>query len=145
MVYDCAMRLLGIDPGLRRVGVALSDEDARIAMPLTTLERVSDAALTDALAALVAEHVVGTVVVGLPLRLDGSESESSRKARKLAAALEPRVTAEVVLWDERLSTAQAERALREGGVRGRDKKAVVDQVAATLILQSFLDSRAPHG
>ena len=114
------MRLLGIDPGLRRVGVALSDEDARIAMPLTTLARLGDAPLLDALAALAAEHAVGAVVIGLPLRLDGSECESSR-------------------------TAQAERALREGGVRGRDKKAVVDQVAATLILQSYLDSRAPHG
>jgi putative Holliday junction resolvase len=139
------MRLLGIDPGLRRVGVALSDEDARIAMPLTTLARVGDAPLIEALAALAAEHAVSAVVIGLPLRLDGSESDGSRKARKLAAALEARVSAEVVLWDERLSTAQAERALREGGVRGRDKKAVVDQVAATLILQSFLDSRAAHG
>ena len=139
------MRLLGIDPGLRRVGVALSDEDGRIAMPLTTLARTGDAALVSALAALVAEHAVGVVVVGLPLRLDGTESDSSRRARKLAAALGAQVAAELVLWDERLSTAQAERALREGGVRGRDKKAVVDQVAATLILQSFLDSRSGHG
>ena len=139
------MRLLGIDPGARRVGVALSDEDARIAMPLCTLAVRGQQELTEALAALVEEHQVATVVVGLPLRLDGGESESSRKARSLAAALGQRVAALVVLWDERLSTTQAERALREGGTRGRDKRALVDQVAAALILQSYLDSRATHG
>jgi len=139
------MRRLGIDPGLRRVGVALSDEDGRIAMPLSTLPRTGDEALVAALAALVAEHGAGVVVVGLPLRLDGSESDGSRRARRLAQALSSRVAAEVVLWDERLSTAQAERSLRESGVRGRDRKDVVDQVAATLILQSYLDAQATHG
>jgi putative Holliday junction resolvase len=139
------MRLLGVDPGLRRVGVALSDEDGHIAMPLATLSRTGDAALVDALAGLAAEHAVAAVVIGLPLRLDGSESEGSRWARKLATALGARLAAEVVLWDERMSTAQAQRALRDGGVRARDQRAVVDQVAATLILQSYLDSRSAHG
>jgi putative Holliday junction resolvase len=139
------MRRLGIDPGLRRVGVALSDEDGRIAMPLSTVPRKGDEALVRALAALVVEHGAGVVVVGLPLRLDGSESDGSRRARRLADALGKQVSAEVVLWDERLSTAQAERSLRESGVRRQARKDVVDQVAATLILQSYLDAQAPRG
>ena len=139
------MRVLGIDPGLRRVGIALSDEDGRIALPLCTLQRRGEAALLKALSALCDEHGARTVVVGLPLRLDGSESESSRGARKLAAALGEQTGAEVVLWDERLSTAQAQRALRESGRRARDDKAVIDQVAATLILQSWLDARGARG
>jgi putative Holliday junction resolvase len=139
------MRVLGIDPGLRRVGVALSDEDGRIALPLSTLARRGDPALLDALASLVQEHGASCVVVGLPLRLDGGDSESTRRARALAAALSARVTAQVVLWDERLSTAQAERSLREAAVRARDQRAVVDQVAATLILQSYLDAQGRHG
>jgi putative Holliday junction resolvase len=134
------MRVLGVDPGLRRVGVALSDEDARIALPLCTLEVRSGSNALDALVALAAEHAAELIVIGLPLRLDGGESDGTRRVRRLAHELGARVSARVVLWDERLSSAQAERALREAGSKGRAKKARIDQVAATLILQSYLDS-----
>ena len=82
-----------------------------------------------------------SIVVGLPLHLDGREGASARRARKLAEALRERTGRPVILWDERLSSLAAERALREGGVKAKDQKGLVDRVAAALLLSSYLDSR----
>lgn len=135
------MRRLGIDHGERRVGLALSDETGTFAHPYETWERKDPKQLVARIAELVEREGVGEIVVGLPLHLDGREGASARRARKLADALRERTGLEVVLWDERLSSAAAERALREGGVKAKDQKGLVDRVAAALLLSSYLDSR----
>jgi putative Holliday junction resolvase len=135
------MRRLGIDHGERRVGIALSDEEGRIAHPRDTLARKDPRALLEAVASIAREEGVGEIVVGLPLHLDGSEGASARRARRFAELLEEAAGRPVVLWDERLTTAQADRALSEAGVRGRARRKVVDRVAAALMLQSYLDSK----
>ncbi len=137
------MRRMGIDPGQRRVGLALSDEEGQLASPHKTLERTSDRGLLAALAAEVRAHEVGEIVFGLPLRLSGDEGPEARRARKLASELERAAGVKVVLWDERLTTVAAERQLRGVGLRAQRKKALLDQVAATLLLQSYLDARRP--
>ncbi|HJL20505.1 MAG TPA: Holliday junction resolvase RuvX [Sandaracinaceae bacterium LLY-WYZ-13_1] len=135
------MRRLGIDHGERRVGVAVSDEDGRIAHPRDTLARKDPKALIDAVATLAREEGARELVVGLPLHLDGSEGRSARRARRFAERLGEASGLPVVLWDERLTTAQTERALGESGVRGKARRRVVDRVAASLMLQSYLDSK----
>lgn len=135
-------RVLALDVGDRRIGVALSDATCVVAQPLTTLHRKSPNADLDALAALVGEHDVATIVVGWPLRLDGRPTAQTRKVERFTAALEQRTGLTAERWDERLSTVAAERALLEGNVRRAQRKQVVDKVAATLILQGFLDARA---
>ncbi|MGD8861685.1 MAG: Holliday junction resolvase RuvX [Myxococcales bacterium] len=139
------MRVLGVDPGARRIGVAVSDEDGVLASPVRTLEVRGGAAglsrALDSLARIVRDQQASEVVIGLPLKLDGREGEAARRARRFASGLEGRVDVRVVLWDERMTTLQAERALREGGVRGGRQRQVVDQVAAAVILQSYLDAR----
>jgi putative holliday junction resolvase len=134
------MRVLGIDPGSRRIGLAISDESGLIAMPLAALAVSGAAQVVAKLAAEVARLSAERVVVGLPLRLDGRESDAARSARRLSSQLAEASGLEVVLWDERLTTKAAERALREGGVRGEKRRAAVDSIAAALILQSYLDA-----
>jgi putative Holliday junction resolvase len=136
------MRRLGIDHGERRVGLALSDEDGRIAQPLDTLERNDPKQLLRTIATLATSEAVAEIVVGLPLNLDGTEGTSARRARRFAERLAEESALPVVLWDERLTTAAAQRVLVEGGVRASDQKRMVDRVAAAILLQSYLDSRA---
>jgi putative Holliday junction resolvase len=135
------MRKMGIDPGMRRVGLALSDEDAYLASPYKTLARVSDEALLRELAAEVRAQAVDEIVLGLPLRMNGLEGPEAKRARRLAKQLEVAAGVPVVLWDERMTTVSAERELRSAGLRGAKKKALIDQAAATLLLQSYLDAR----
>ena len=132
---------MGIDPGLRRVGLALSDEDGMLASPLKTLVRTDDASLISALTEEARLQGVGEFVLGLPLRLNGSDGPEAKRARLLKRALERASSLPVVLWDERLTSVAAERELRGVGMRGARKKAVLDQAAATLLLQSYLDAQ----
>ncbi len=136
------MRRLGIDHGEKRVGLALSDETGTFAHPFETWERKDPAKLLDRLAELVEREGVGEIVVGLPLHLDGREGASARRARKLAERLRERTGRPVILWDERLSSLAAERALRDAGVKAKDQKGRLDRVAAALLLSSYLDSRS---
>jgi putative Holliday junction resolvase len=137
-------RLLGLDYGERRIGVAVSDPTGTIASPLTTIEyrgQTGVAEVLDDLVDLVQNETVIGVVIGDPRHLSGKRGASSAAAEKLARALAARLGSHPVwLWDERLSSVAAEAALREGGMRGRARRARVDQVAAALILQSFLDA-----
>jgi putative Holliday junction resolvase len=139
------VRILGVDPGSRRVGLALSDEDGRVALPLDTLERRGEDEAARAVAARARVEGAGAIVMGLPLDMDGSEGAAARRARRFADAVSRAGEVPVVLWDERLTTVAAERALREAGVRGKDKKRVVDQAAATVLLQGYLDAQARRG
>jgi putative holliday junction resolvase len=134
------MRVLGIDPGARRIGLALSDSEGQFASPVPALQSHGAEETVRRLAAEVARLEAERVVVGLPLRLDGSEGESARLARKLAERLRVATGVDVVLWDERLTSRAAERALAEAGVYGARRKKAVDSVAAALLLQSYLDA-----
>jgi putative holliday junction resolvase len=132
-------RLLGLDLGSKRIGLALSDVTRTIASPLTTLTRRKfslDAAL---LLRLAEEHDVGGFVLGLPINLDGSLGQSARSTRVFAANLTRWTLRPILLWDERLTTVAAERMLLSADASRRRRAAVVDKVAATLILQGALD------
>ena len=136
------MRVLGIDIGDRRIGVAISDELGWTAQPLPTIDRKNNISGPKAVAALVAEHGASQVVYGLPLNMDGSEGPAAVNARGFAAALGKLVDVELTPYDERLSTVEAERLLIEADVSRARRKERVDQIAAQIILQGWLDERA---
>lgn len=130
--------MLALDLGDARIGTALSDPERRVAVPLGTIRTGAPADLK-AVAELVAEHEVGLVVVGHPLLLSGERGTRARHAEAFAEALRTVLDVPVVLHDERFSTAEAERGLREAGARGRHRRRVVDRSSATIILRSYLD------
>jgi putative Holliday junction resolvase len=135
-------RVLGVDVGTVRVGVAMSDPTGTIASPLETLQRARDESDLDRLAALVVEHEVTEVVVGEPRHLSGASGASAEDAAAYARALAGRIgNVPVHLVDERLSTVTASQHLRAGGRDSRAQRSVIDQAAAVVILQHFLDSR----
>jgi putative Holliday junction resolvase len=135
-------RVLGVDVGTVRVGVALSDPTGTLASPLETLRRAKNMSDVDRLAALVAEHEVTEVVVGEPVHLSGASSASAIDAANYAQELADRIPdVPVNLIDERLSTVTAASHLRAGGIDSRNQRPVIDQAAAVVILQQFLDSR----
>ncbi len=131
-------RILGLDLGQSRIGVAISDPERRMAVPLGTV-RTGAPEDVKALAAMVREHGIAAIVVGQPLSLSGRRGEAADHAEKFAQALRDFLQIPVFLQDERLTTVQAERRLSETGMRGKDRRRVVDQTAATLILQAYLD------
>lgn len=136
------MRILGVDYGDRHIGLALSDVLGLIAQPLDTIQlEGSDAVRKAAIRAIVTGHDVGRIVVGMPLRMDGSEGSRAEKTRAFAAWLEKASGVPVAFWDERLSTHQALRSVQEQKVRIKSKRAVVNQIAAVIILQGYLESR----
>ena len=131
---------MGIDIGSRRVGVAVSDAGGIIAHPLTTLDAGKDGALPLVpLTELVADREVGGIVVGLPRRLDGTHGPEALAAEAVAEQLRAELGIRVELWDERLTSVQAERLLVDAGVRRKKRKGATDRIAAALILQGFLD------
>ena len=134
-------RLLGVDWGEKRIGIALSDESRSIAQPLTTLTRRTGKRfpMRDLLT-LVAQHAVSGVVVGLPLEADGSDGESALAARALATDIGRLAALPVSLWDERMSTARALKTVQELGGSTRGRKADVDAMAAAILLQHYLDA-----
>lgn len=133
--------VLGLDLGDKRIGVAISDPLRIIAAPDRVIKRRSRAEDFDIYREIVAESSIALVVVGLPLMLDGSDSQQTRWVRDYSAALQEALQLPVVLWDESWTTAQAEEALKQSGVRRKKLREKVDAVAAALILQSFLDSQ----
>jgi putative Holliday junction resolvase len=136
-----AGRVLALDWGTKRFGVALSDPTRLIAQPLVTLtRRPGRRPPVREIVALIARHAVALVVVGLPLGADGEEGEAAAEARALGDAVTRRSGVPVTWWDERLSTAAALRSARAAGVRDRDSRGRIDQMAAVVILQHFLDA-----
>lgn len=133
------MRVLAVDPGSKRVGLALSDPTGTIAQGLTTLDAEPLETLPERLAAIAREKEAGRIVVGLPRRMDGSYGPEAKAARELASQLRKAAKLPVELMDERLTTVEAERSLREAGVHGRNRRQRVDRVAAALLLQAHLD------
>ncbi len=139
------MRVLGLDLGARRIGVAVSDDAGRMALPLETLVRRDAKKDVAALTELATAQRAEAFVIGLPLRTDGREGPEAEASRRFAAKLEAKSGLPVHWVDERFTTAIAERALAESGRRGRKKKAVVDAVAATLLLRTWLEAREATG
>ena len=130
-------RILAIDPGERRIGVAAADLRLRVAIPLRSIEGGPDA--VEAVARLAEEEGARALVVGLPLSLSGALGPQAQRAQALAGALAERLSVPVLTWDERLTSAEARRRLSGGG-RRRDKRDV-DALAAAIILQAYLDSQ----
>lgn len=135
-------RILALDLGKKRVGIAVSDPLGVTAQGLKTYERRNRRADLDHIAALMREHDVEVAVIGLPLHLSGGSGRQAEHARHFAGALARHSGVEVVLWDERLTTVEASRVLRESGVSLEKRKRAVDRLSAVLILQNYLDSPA---
>ena len=138
------MRILGLDLGERRIGVALSDPLGLTAQPLTVLERRNPTADLQTLCGLVAKHGVERVVLGLPLSLRGTRGPAAQRAEDFGRRLEAVARIPVHFMDERLTTVQGQRVLREMATAPRKRKQVIDRVAAQLILQQYLEMEG-HG
>src|SRR2546423_12412395 len=136
------MRILAIDHGTKRMGIALSDELKMIAQPLEFIPAEPFAGFLARLKELLREKEVELVIVGLPRNMNGSYGPAALKVQDFVAALRGAITVPIETWDERLTTAQANRFLIEGNVRREQRKEKVDQTAAAILLQSYLDSLA---
>ncbi|HZG83930.1 Holliday junction resolvase RuvX [Paenibacillus sp.] len=135
------MRLMGIDYGDRQIGVAVSDELFLTAQGVTTLRNSGDERVLNDIAALAKEYGVAEVVVGLPKNMNGSIGPRGEIAQAFAASLAETLHLPVVLWDERLTTMSAQRTLIEADVSRKKRKAVIDKMAAALILQNYMDAK----
>ena len=135
------MIVLGIDLGKARTGVAICDKGELLASPLTVVQEHNRERLVDRLTALAQENRVELLAVGLPRNMDGSEGESAQNAREVGALLEAATRLPVQVVDERGTTITAHGYLNDTNTRGKRRKAVVDAVAATVILQNYLDAR----
>jgi putative Holliday junction resolvase len=133
-------RFLGVDLGSRRIGIAISDDKGKVATPYLTMPRTNDQADAQAVAEIASGEGCKQVVVGLPLQLDGTRGEAAFVTEAFAAKLKD-AGAKVKFWDERLTTAEADKKLKKAGVKGKKRRTVVDKTAAMGILQSFLDSK----
>lgn len=133
--------MLAIDPGSKRVGIAISDPTGTIAQPVATIDARPQETLAERVAEIAKEMEATHIVVGLPRRLDGSNGPEAKAARVLAGEIRKASRLAVELVDERLTTAEAERSMISGGVRRQRRRETIDQVAATLLLQSHLDRK----
>lgn len=134
-------RVLALDVGSRRIGVAVSDPMGITAQGLPTLQRKNKRADLEALKRLIEEHDAALVVVGYPLHMSGRAGTQAEKAAAFAATLRDRLGCKTQLWDERLTTAEAQRVLRESGIGIEKRAAAIDRLSAVLLLQNYLDSR----
>lgn len=135
------MRVLGLDMGSKRIGVALSDELGLIAQALTTITRTGTEQDLKSISDLVRKYDVQEVVIGYPRHLDGRPSDEAAGYVSFGEKLSKETGIDVVFWDERLTTVAAERALLEGDMRRRRRRKVIDKVAASLILEGYLTRR----
>ncbi len=135
------MIIMAVDLGKARTGIAASDKTEYLASPVAVISEHKREGLLEKVAEKAKEIKAELLVVGLPRNMDGSEGESAQNARAFASELSELTGLEAVLWDERCTTVTAHGYLNETNTRGKKRKAVIDAVAATVILQSFLDSR----
>ncbi|NLY56310.1 MAG: Holliday junction resolvase RuvX [Firmicutes bacterium] len=133
------MRIMALDIGTRRIGVAITDPLGMLAQPLTVIKRSSDAQAVAEILQLLREYQVAELVIGLPRRTDGTEGPEAQAVREFAAIVESRWSGPILWYDERLTTAGAEQVLLEADLSRMRRKQVVDQVAAALILQGYLE------
>lgn len=137
------MRILALDHGTVRVGVAVSDPLKMIAQPLEFIPAEPFPECLNRIKELVRTNEVELIIIGMPRNMDGSYGEAAARVREFVAVLKDTVAVPLKTWDERLTSVLAERFLREGNVKGRDRKAKVDKTAAAILLQSYLDSLTP--
>ena len=135
------MRVLALDYGSKRTGVALSDPTGTLASPLTTVTGGTDDQIIEAVVRLAAEHDASEIVVGMPLSMSGAVGRQAAEVTRFLEALSERCEIPVKTLDERLSTVQAERLLRDSGVKPSKDRPRVDAVAAAVVLQAYLDSQ----
>ncbi|MDR6225191.1 putative Holliday junction resolvase [Desmospora profundinema] len=135
-------RVMGLDLGGKRIGVAVSDPMGWTAQGIEMVQRTDDSRWIERLHQLIEEYEIRSIVVGLPRNMDGTIGERGRACQDLARELEGRFGLPVHLWDERLSTAAVERTLIEADMSRKKRKKVVDQLAASWILQGYLDARS---
>ena len=139
-------RALGIDLGEARIGLAISDDLGMLAHPLETIVTKEMADPISRIADIAARDNIGTIVLGLPRNMDGSYGPAAEKARAFADKLRQKMPAITVkMWDERLTSVAAQRALHDAGKNVKKSRPIIDQVAAQMILQGWLDSQAPLG
>jgi putative holliday junction resolvase len=136
------MRILAIDHGSKRMGIAISDELKMIAQPLEFIPAEPFAAFLDRLKILLRQYEVESVLVGMPRNMDGSYGQAALKVQEFVAALKGAITIPIATWDERLTSAQANRFLIQANVRRVKRREKVDKTAAALLLQSYLDRPA---
>ena len=136
------MRILALDHGSKRIGVAISDELKVIAQPLEYIPAEPFANFIVRLKELIREKEVDLILLGMPRNMDGSYGPAALKVQEFAALLKENVAVPITTWDERLTSAQAQRYLISGNVRRQERKEKVDKMAAAILLQSYLDSRA---
>jgi len=137
------MKTLGLDPGEKRIGVAVSDESGRIALPTAALpgDRPACEIVADILN-LADQHGAERIVIGMPTSLSGEAGPAAQKAAQFARALAAETDLQVITWDERLTTALAEKTMVAADVKRRKRRQKIDKVAAALILQNYLDAHA---
>ena len=134
------MRIFAIDHGSKRIGIAVSDELKMIAQPLEYIFAEPSTDLLARLKELIRDKEVELILVGMPRNMDGSYGPAAQKVQEFVAMLESALTVPIKLWDERLTSAQANRLLIQGNVRRDKRKEKVDKMAAAILLQSYLDS-----
>jgi putative Holliday junction resolvase len=136
------MRILALDHGTKRIGIALSDELKMIATPLEFVPAEPFTDFIERLKQIIREKEVELILIGMPRNMDGSYGPATLKVQEFIAVLKDKVAIPIQTWDERLTSAQAQRFLIQGGVRRQDRKEKVDKTAAAILLQSYLDSLA---
>ena len=134
------LRILALDHGTKRIGVAISDELKMMAHPMEFILAESMPAFVERLQAILAEKPCELILVGMPRNMDGSFGPAAEKVREFIAKLQPQVTLPIKTWDERLTSTQANRMMIEGNVRRDQRKLKVDAMAAAVLLQSYLDA-----
>mgnify|MGYP000888376161 CR=1 FL=1 len=137
------MRILGIDLGDKTIGLAVSDPSGLVSQPVKTVRRTEAERDIEAVKNVIDEYDIGKIVIGLPKNMNGSIGPQSEKTLAFAETLRGATGLEVISWDERLTTVAAERALLEADLSRRKRREVIDSVAASIILQGYLESQSP--
>jgi len=135
------MKILALDIGEKRTGVACGDTESRIAIPISTFNTVEIRKNPEKLKAIAEEHETELLLVGLPISLDGQENYQAKLVRQHAETVAQKLSLPLIFWDERLSSAEAKRYLREVGYTEREMRGKIDMLAASLVLRAFLESR----
>jgi len=138
-------RILGIDHGDARIGLALSDELGMLAHPLETIHLNEQSGVVGYIAGIIAREKVETVVIGMPRNMNGTYGPAAEKVKQFAERLKAKAECAIVFWDERLTSVAAQKSLHESGRNVKQGRAVIDQVAAQMILQGYLDAQSMQG
>ena len=131
--------MLGIDYGSKRIGLAISDELGVIAQPLSIIERKNKQSDLEAIRKIIDSYQIEKIIIGYPVRLDGTEGIQCEKVDRFIALLNEELKLPIVKWNESLSSWEAEEVISEAGIKGKDRKKFIDKIAAAIILQSYLD------